>query len=74
MEEPHKTGNKHTIDNLDWSGWYLGASMYLPLLIRFLTHVNVAASEHEIISALILTICASKFEILDKVKDKLAAT
>ena len=48
--------------------------MYLPLLIRFLTHVNVAASEHEIISALILTICASKFEILDKVKDKLTAT
>ena len=48
--------------------------MYLTLLTKVLDHVNLAASGPEILVDLIIVICASNFEIMDKVKDKLAAT
>ena len=73
LEELHKTGYKHTIANLDCSGEYLQESMDLPLLTNSLAHVNVAPSGPEIMVAPILVIHASKFEIMEKVKDKLSA-
>ena len=48
--------------------------MELPLIAKFLAHVNVVASGPEIMMALILVIHASTFKILDKVKDKLSLT
>ena len=48
--------------------------MDLPLLTKVLTHFNGDDSRPEILAALILVIHASNFEILDKVKDKLAVT
>ena len=48
--------------------------MYLTLLTKVLDHVNLAASGPEILVDLIIVIRASNFEIMDKVKDKLAAT
>ena len=47
--------------------------MDLPLLTNSLAHVNVAPSGPEIMVSLILVIHASKFEIMEKVKDKLSA-
>ena len=48
--------------------------MELTLLTKVLAHVNVSDSGPEILAALIIVIHASNFEIMDKVKDKLAAT
>ena len=48
--------------------------MDLPLLTRVLAHVNVVTSETQILAVLIIFIHASNFEIMDKVRDKLAAT
>ena len=48
--------------------------MELTLLTKVLAHVNVSDSGPEIMAALIIVIHASNFEIMDKVKDKLAAT
>ena len=48
--------------------------MDLPLLTKVLDHVNVYDYGPEILTALIIFICACKFEIMDKVKEKLAAT
>ena len=48
--------------------------MDLPLLIKALARVNVAASGPEILEALVIVIHASNFEILYKGKDNLAAT
>ena len=48
--------------------------MDLPLLTKVLAHIHVAASGPEILVALIIVIHAYNFEILYKVKDKLAAT
>ena len=61
VEEFHKTLDKHTIYNLDWSGEYLWASMELPLLTKVLDHVNVSASGTDILESLILVIRASNF-------------
>ena len=71
VDELWKNGDKHTIDNLDCSGEYLWSSMDSPLLTKFLAPFNGVSSRTEILMALILVICASNFEILDKVKDKL---
>ena len=46
--------------------------MDLPLLTNSLAHVNVAPSGPEIMVSLILVIHASKFEIMEKLKDKLS--
>ena len=48
--------------------------MDLPYLTKVLAHVNLDSSGPDILSALILVIPTSNFEILDKVKDKLANT
>ena len=56
-----KTGDKHTIDNLDWSGEYIWESMSLLLLTDVLTHVNVYAFGTDILEDLILVIHASNF-------------
>ena len=74
VEELFKTGDKHSIDNWDWSGEYLQASMDLTLLTKIPDNVFVTDSGPEILVALILVIHASNFEILDKLKDKLDAT
>ena len=74
VEELFKTGDKHSIDNWDWSGEYLQASMDLTLLTKIPDNVFVTDSGPEILVALILVIHASNFEILDKVKDNLTAT
>ena len=74
VEELRKTGDKHNIDNLEWNGEYLLSYMDLPLLTKFLAHVNVAASGTEIPEALILVIHTSNFEIMYKVKDNLVTT
>ena len=71
--ELFKTGDKHTIGNLDLSEEYLWTSMELHRLTKVLAHVNVATSGTEILVALILVIHAFSFEIMDKVKDKLAS-
>ena len=46
--------------------------MDLPLLTKSLAHVNVAPSGPDIMATLILVIHASKFEIMEKLKDKLS--
>ena len=74
VEELRKTGDKHTIDNLDWSGEYIRASMELPILNKVLTHVNVAASGPEIQAALILVMYDSNFEVMNNVNNKLTNT
>ena len=61
VEELRKTGDKHSIYNSDWSGEYIRASMYLPLLTKVLAHVNVAVSGPEILAALTIVIHASNF-------------
>ena len=48
--------------------------MDLPYLTKVLAHVNLDSSGPDILSALILVIPTSNFEILDKVKDKLDDT
>ena len=48
--------------------------MDLPILTKVLDHVNMAASRPEILVELIIFTHASNFEIMDKVKDKLANT
>ena len=58
---------------MDWSGEYFWSSRDLPLLTKFSARVNVDASGPDILAALIIIIYASNFEILDKVKYKLAA-
>ena len=74
MEGLRKTGDKHTIYNLDWSGEFIWAYMYLPITTKVLDHVSVAASGPDIMVVLIIVICDYNFEIVDKVKDKMVAT
>ena len=48
--------------------------MDLNILTKVLTHINVAASGHDILEDLIIVIHASNHEILDNMKDKLNTT
>ena len=48
--------------------------MYLNLLTKVLTQINMAASGPDILDALIIVIYASNFEIMDKVRYKMTAT
>ena len=48
--------------------------MDLPLITKVLAHSNEAASRPDILAALIFVINASNFDIMDKVKEKLATT
>ena len=61
MEELRETRDKHTIDNLNWSGEYFRASMELPIFNKFLINVNVAVSGTDILESLIIVIHAFKF-------------
>ena len=74
VEELRKTGDKYIINNMDWSGEYLQTYMDLTILTKVLSHVNVDAYRPGIMASLIIFIYDSNFEIMDKVKYKLAAT
>ena len=74
MEELCKNVDKNTIDNLDWSVEYLWASVDLLILTKVLARVNRGASGPENLEAPIIVIHDSNFEIMDKMKDNLAAT
>lgn len=65
------TADKYTLDNLDWSGEYLRNTLNPDLLTKALTHVNIAASGPEILSATLLVIHSSNFEVMETVKDQL---
>ena len=67
-----RTGDKYVIDNLDWRGEYLLATLDSTLLTKVLNHVDVTSSGPEVLSATLLVIHACNSEIMERVRTKLA--
>ena len=73
VKDLRANADKYIIDNLDWSGDYLRASLHSTLLSKVLDRLPISASGPEVLSATHAVIQSSTFEVMEDVRDQLKA-